>query len=73
MDSRFRGNDNRRSAECFPGVVPENALAFIRDRKQRRPEFVTIPDNAFGVSGRTLADGEAIKRIRYDNRRLGFE
>ncbi len=63
------GHDNRvirNPAECFRGVIPENALAFIRDRKKRRPSFVTIPDNAFGVSGMTPADGEAIARIRYD-------
>ncbi|MGB8871047.1 MAG: hypothetical protein WA265_09310 [Rhodomicrobium sp.] len=36
-------------------VIPENAVAFIRDRKICRPEFVTIPDNASGVSGMTAS------------------
>ncbi len=34
-------------------VIPENAFTFIRDRKMPQPEFLTIPDNAFGVSGMT--------------------
>jgi hypothetical protein len=34
-------------------AIPENALAFIRDRKRRRAEFLKIPDNAFVISGMT--------------------
>ena len=37
----------------FAGIIPENASAFIRDRKKHWREFVTIPDNAAGVSGMT--------------------
>jgi hypothetical protein len=44
-------------------VIPENASAFIRDRKECRPELVTIPDNAFGASGMTPPACEASNRI----------
>ena len=41
-------------------VIPERRLRRIRDRNGRRA-FVTIPDNAVGISGMTAA--EAIERI----------
>jgi hypothetical protein len=47
-------------------VIPENASAFIRDRKKTRPEFVKIPDTALGGSGMTPPAGEAIERIWYE-------
>jgi hypothetical protein len=36
---------------AFKTAIPENASAFIRDRKKCRPEFVKIPDIARGGSG----------------------
>ena len=52
-------------AECFRARHPRTALAPYPG-PSRAPAFVTIPDNAVGVSGMTAA--EAIKRIQYHSR-----
>jgi hypothetical protein len=56
---RRRGGFEPRSPcqrKHWGNQVPENASeAFIRDRKKHWPEFVKVPDNAFGVSGMTMA------------------
>ncbi len=35
-----------RSADCLLRVIPESALALIRDRKERGVAFFKIPDRA---------------------------
>ncbi len=44
----------RNPADGSPLVIPERHLHRIRDLKGA-PAFVTIPDNAIGVSGLTAA------------------